>query len=70
MTIIVGVDIPDIYYDIYSKADPHKEKVNIKSLEIILQQLSGLPLYVRQKASFLLLLIEILLPLTLIRNRS
>jgi hypothetical protein len=45
----VGVDIPDNYYDIYSKANPHGEKVDIKSLEVILQQLSGLPLHLRQK---------------------
>jgi hypothetical protein len=54
----VGVDIPDIYYDIYSKANPHDEKVNIKSLEIILHQLSGLPFYSRQKVCYLYFLLE------------
>lgn len=50
---IVGVDLPDIYLDIYSKSDPTNEKVQVKSLEIILQQLSGLPLVKRQKVNYI-----------------
>lgn len=47
--VLVGVDLPDIYLDIYSKSGPANEKVQVQSLEIILQQLSGLPLVKRQK---------------------
>lgn len=45
----MGVDIPDIYSEIYSRSDPHHEKIKVISLEIILDQLSGLPMYTRQE---------------------
>lgn len=47
----MGVDIPDIYYDIYSKSDPHDEKIDTKSLDIILKQLSGLSVHLRQQVN-------------------
>lgn len=40
--VLVSVDIPDIYMDVYNKSNPHNEKVDIKSLHLILEQLSGL----------------------------
>lgn len=45
----MGVDIPDIYYDIYSRSDPQEERIDVKSLDIILQQLSGLSVHLRQQ---------------------
>ncbi|KAG2206693.1 hypothetical protein INT47_003635 [Mucor saturninus] len=47
--VLLGVDIPDTYNDIYSKSNPQEEKIDVKSLELILVQLSGLPLHLRQQ---------------------
>ncbi|KAI8094582.1 hypothetical protein BDF21DRAFT_458979 [Thamnidium elegans] len=47
--VLLGVDIPEIYFDIYSRSNPHDEKIDIKSLDIILEQLSGLPIQTRQE---------------------
>lgn len=47
----MGVDIPDTYNDIYSKSNPQEEKIDVKSLELILVQLSGLPLHLRQQVN-------------------
>ncbi|GAA5816329.1 hypothetical protein MFLAVUS_009855 [Mucor flavus] len=47
--ILLGVDIPEIYFDIYSRSNPRDEKIDIKSLDIILEQLSGLPIQTRQE---------------------
>ncbi|KAI9247016.1 hypothetical protein EDC94DRAFT_626725 [Helicostylum pulchrum] len=47
--VLLGADIPEIYVDIYSRSNPHDEKVDIKSLDIILEQLSGLPIQTRRE---------------------
>ncbi|CAO3654710.1 unnamed protein product [Mucor hiemalis] len=49
----MGVDIPDIYLNIYNKSNPHNEKVDVNSLDLILQHLSGLSLSKRQKITSL-----------------
>ncbi len=51
MFYVVGVDIPDIYIDVYSKSNPQNEKIEVKSLEIILEQLSGLSISNRRKVT-------------------
>jgi hypothetical protein len=48
---IVGVDVPDAYNDIYSKSNPHNEKVELKSLQVLIH-LAGLSLPAQQKVSF------------------
>ncbi|KAI8057590.1 uncharacterized protein B0P05DRAFT_559881 [Gilbertella persicaria] len=35
--VLLGVDVPDAYTDIYSQCNPHHQTVNIKALEIILK---------------------------------
>jgi hypothetical protein len=44
----VGADVPDVYFDIYSKSNPHHEKIDARFLQIILH-LAGIPLFNQQK---------------------
>jgi hypothetical protein len=46
------VDVPDVYNDIYSKSNPYNEKVELKSLQVLLQ-LAGLSVLAQRKVSLL-----------------
>ncbi|KAI8644245.1 hypothetical protein BD408DRAFT_384094 [Parasitella parasitica] len=46
--VLLGADVPDVYLDIYSKSNPHREEINVKPLQIILH-LASIPLFQQQK---------------------
>lgn len=48
MYLVVGADVPDAYFEIYSKSNPHHERVDTRSLQIIFH-LAGISLFHQQK---------------------
>ncbi|GAN07422.1 conserved hypothetical protein [Mucor ambiguus] len=46
--VLLGADVPDAYFDIYSKSKPHHERVDTRWLQII-SHLAGIPVFQQQK---------------------
>ncbi|KAL7330406.1 Sorting nexin mvp1 [Mucor circinelloides] len=46
--VLLGADVPDAYFEIYSKSNPHHERVDTRSLQIIFH-LAGISLFHQQK---------------------
>lgn len=53
----MGADVPDVYFDIYSKSNPHHEKIDTRTLQIILH-LAGIPLFNQEKVIIPTLLLQ------------
>ncbi|KAK4514447.1 uncharacterized protein ATC70_002043 [Mucor velutinosus] len=46
--VLLGADVPDAYFDIYSKSNPRHERIDARSLQVILH-LAGIPVFRQQK---------------------
>ncbi|KAL9549988.1 hypothetical protein MBANPS3_004956 [Mucor bainieri] len=51
--VLLGADVPEAYFDIYSKSNPRHERIDARSLQIILH-LAGIPVFQQQKVSMMI----------------